>query len=88
MDRGKPDQYLPRLGLVVKRAKHPANFYEVKMFEEFEALDKVMEDINRLKKSHELLEKLWSAHGPYRDRDIPIELWFKVCDHFGFDDSE
>jgi len=58
------------------------------MLESFENLDKILEEVSRLKKSHELLEKIWLAHGPYQEQYISKELWYKVNDHFGFNDSE
>lgn len=51
-------------------------------------IDKFIDEIFFLKTSHELLESLFVEIGPYKDGEIPSELWYKVCNHFNFDDSE
>ena len=53
-----------------------------------ELLEGLLEELHTLQKSHELLESLFLWVGPYKDRPIPDELWFKIRDHFDFDDSE
>jgi len=56
--------------------------------EDIEVVEKFLSGIDRLKVGNKLLESLWREIGPYRERYIPDDLWFKVQDFFGFDDSE
>ena len=51
-------------------------------------IEDLLNELGRLQKSHELLEELFRWIGPYKDGKIPNELWFKIRDHFDFDDSE
>lgn len=51
-------------------------------------IENLLDELSRLQKSHELLEELFRWIGPYKDGNIPDELWFKIRDHFDFDDSE
>jgi|LakMenEpi03Aug12_release.lakeMendotaPanAssembly.Ray.scaffolds.fasta_scaffold187441_3 hypothetical protein len=51
-------------------------------------IDKFIDEIFFLKSSHKLLENLFDEIGPYKHGEISSELWYKVCNHFNFDDSE
>ena len=54
----------------------------------FENLEKVLEDIEKLRQAYELLEQVFLEHGPYGDCPIPDELRYKINNYFDFDDSE
>ena len=51
-------------------------------------IDAFLSEIEHLKESRELLESVFYEVGPYRDREVSDQLWEKVRNHFGFDDSE
>jgi hypothetical protein len=67
------------------------------------AIDQLFEDIEKLRRAAELLEKIWGLIGPYGRLEVeqgprgdlarsvhgePDRVWSEVRDHFGFDDSE
>lgn len=54
---------------------------------EFEILEKAIEEIERCKKAHELLYSVWLELGPYNET-LSTDLKFKLNDFFNFDDSE
>jgi hypothetical protein len=66
------------------------------MLDEFPAIDKFMEELERLKLAHKLLEELYYAIGNYEISRILNEspytftqnLSIRIDDFFGFDDSE
>jgi hypothetical protein len=58
------------------------------IYEKTPNLNKIIDEIEYLKQSHTFLEDLYISIGPYLDREIPKELWYKIRDHFNFDDSE
>lgn len=51
-------------------------------------LDAFCNEVAELKQGSDLLLEIWEAVGAYRDGKIPDELWYRVQNHFGFDDSE
>lgn len=51
-------------------------------------IDSIMEEINDLKEAKNLLEKIYSDIGPYKDEQVSDETWKLVRDYFKFDDSE
>ena len=51
-------------------------------------LEKLLKEIEDLKKAKELLNKVWIEMGPYRDGDIDDETWSKISEYMFFDDSE
>jgi hypothetical protein len=58
------------------------------MLIQFETLDKLLEDVNKLKQAYSLLEQVWLEHCPYGQDPIPDELRYRINDFFNFDDSE
>jgi hypothetical protein len=60
---------------------------------EFENLDKFVSEIEKLKKAHKLLERVWLSHGTYRLREylsdgLYPEIINEIEKYFDFDDSE
>ena len=54
----------------------------------FENLEKVLEEIDRLREAYELLEQVHLEHGAYGENPIPEKLRYKINNYFDFDDSE
>ena len=54
----------------------------------FDTIDKLLDDIERLKEGYKLLEDVYLEHGPYGQDPISDELRNKINNFFGFDDSE
>lgn len=52
-----------------------------------ETLDKVLNEIDRLKASDKLLARVWAEIGPY-DGQVSDELRQEIRKHFSFDDGE
>lgn len=44
--------------------------------------------VGRGEEAVKLLEAVYVEMGPYRQDKVSDETWRKVCDFFGFDDSE
>ena len=51
-------------------------------------LNEIMKEIIKYQKAYELLERLFSEIGAYRDGNISVKTWSEVRDFFFFDDSE
>lgn len=52
-------------------------------------LNELLAEINRLQKSHELLESVWAHMDPYTGQtDLPEYVRHDLQDHFKWDDSE
>jgi hypothetical protein len=68
------------------------------MSDEFSAIDKFVEELERLKLAHKLLEELYYTIGNYNLKEILAlkenpygyrqNLSTRIDDYFGFDDSE
>jgi len=54
----------------------------------FEHLEKVLEDIEKLREAYKLLEQVHLEHGAYGQYPITDELRYKINNYFDFDDSE
>ena len=50
-------------------------------------LKQLLEEIEKLKQSEELLEQIWSELGPYSTQ-LPDSLMNNIRKYFKFDDSE
>jgi hypothetical protein len=51
-------------------------------------LDKLLEEIARLKEANELLDKVWTEVGPYNNEKISDKTMRELQRFFNFDDSE
>ena len=51
-------------------------------------IDVIIEELDSLKKSHDLLESVHLEIGPYGDGELTEKTRFAINDHFRFDDSE
>jgi len=55
----------------------------------FPTLDKVIDDLNRLKYAYELFEKLWCELDVYdKPKSVSDETWNELLKFWDFDDSE
>lgn len=50
--------------------------------------DGLVAHVGRGEEAVKLLEAVYVEMGPYRQDKVSDETWRKVCDFFGFDDSE
>lgn len=51
-------------------------------------LEKLLLEIEHLKRSHVLLKQVYTELDPYSGGTIEGELLYEIREHFGFDDSE
>ena len=58
------------------------------MFDNFPAIDKLFDEINRLKLALEILNDVWADIGPYNTGQVSQETLTKLHRFFNFDDSE
>jgi hypothetical protein len=56
--------------------------------EETRTVNKLIDEMQRLKLGCQLLEEVFLGVGPYGDGEIPDELRYKINNFFYFDDSE
>lgn len=59
---------------------------------EYPTVDKLLEEIGRLKEAHDILTMVWNDIGPYGGTSIGEQLQWetvqKMQNYFDFDDSE